>query len=99
MKSIYVNIIRRGGHVLVAACDADLLGKTLTDGGLEFYVSEKFYKGEKKSLEAAIEAIRHANSANLIGRDIVEKAVSEGLVHPKAILAISGIPHAQIIRI
>ncbi|MEM3018927.1 MAG: DUF424 family protein [Candidatus Bathyarchaeia archaeon] len=99
MKSIYVNIIRRGGHVLVAACDADLLGKTLTDGGLEFYVSEKFYKGEKKSLEAAIEAIRHANSANLIGRDIVERAVSEGLVHPKAILAISGIPHAQIIRI
>ena len=92
-------MIQRGRHLLVAACDANLLGKRLLEEQLEFYVNEKFYKGCKTTLDRAIIAIRHANSANLVGSNVVKKAICEGLVHPKAVLTISGVPHAQIVEL
>jgi hypothetical protein len=35
----------------------------------------------------------------MIGRNVVQKAVEKGYVHPEAILNIEGIPHAQIIKL
>ncbi|MFB0567142.1 MAG: DUF424 family protein [Candidatus Bathyarchaeia archaeon] len=35
---------------------------------------------------------------NMVGKHIVDRAVQEGLVHPEAILEISGVPHAQIVK-
>jgi hypothetical protein len=34
----------------------------------------------------------------MVGQKIVEKAIEKGLIHPEAVLKISGIPHAQIIK-
>jgi hypothetical protein len=36
---------------------------------------------------------------NMVGRNIVEKARERGLIHPDAVLDISGVPHAQIVRL
>jgi hypothetical protein len=46
-----------------------------------------------------MEIIRDAPNINLIGSLIVDEALKEGLVHPQAILDISGVPHTQIIRL
>jgi len=95
----YVNVIRREKHVLVAVCDAEILGKTFKHGKLTFEVRESFYKGAKMQIKEAIELIRTATNANLIGPNIVKAAIQEGLVHPQAVLNISGIPHAIIVRL
>ena len=94
----YVNIIRRYGQILVASCDADLLGKTLNHGKIKFEICPEFYGDSLLELEEVIKIIKKATIANLIGSNIVERAIKEGLVHPEAILLISGIPHAQIMR-
>jgi len=85
--------------VLLAACDEELLGKILRHGKLVFKVKEEFYKGPKMPVEGAIELIKESTIVNLVGTNIVNKAVEEGLVHPEAVLKISGIPHAQIVKI
>jgi hypothetical protein len=36
---------------------------------------------------------------NMIGKCIVDKAIQAGLVHPEAILKISGVPHAQLVKL
>ena len=36
---------------------------------------------------------------NMVGHQIVKKALEHGFVHPEAVLMIEGIPHAQIIKI
>lgn len=99
MPDAYVNIIRRGKEVLVAACDAEILGKTLRKGELVFEVRENFYGGYKMRIREAVGLIRGATTANLVGLNIVKTAVEEGLVHPDAVLVIAGVPHAQIVKI
>lgn len=94
----YINIIRRYRQILVAACDAELLGTTLKHGKIKFEICPEFYGDSLLEVEEAIEIIKKATIANLIGSNIVERAIKEGLVHPQAILHISGIPHAQIMR-
>lgn len=96
---VYVNVIKQGSHVLVAACDAELLGKTLKHGKISFEVRRSFYGGSLMQVEDAVELIRRATTANLVGSNIVKMVVEEGLVHPQAVLLISGIPHAQIVRL
>jgi len=99
LTEVYVNIIKQGHQVLVAACDVEILGRTLRKGKLIFEVRESFYKGSKMKVEEAMILIRSATTVNLVGSKIVTYAVKEGLVHPEAILVISGIPHAQIVKL
>jgi len=96
---VYANVRRWGQNVLLALCDADLLGTVLRDGRIVFEVREDFYKGLKISVEEAIDLIGQSTIINMVGKNIVRKALEKGLVHPQAILKISGVPHAQIVKI
>jgi hypothetical protein len=96
---VYVKVMRMGSQLLVAACDAGLLGKTLRFGKIVFEVRQDFYGGSLVTVREAMEIIRDAPNINLIGSLIVDEALKEGLVHPQAILDISGVPHTQIIRL
>ena len=96
---VSIKVMRMGGHLLVAACDADLLGKTLKFGKITFEVRRDFYEGSLVHVSEAMEIIRDAPNINLVGALIVDEALKEGLVHPQAILDISGVPHTQIIRL
>jgi len=95
---VYVKIRRWGSQVLLAACDADLLGKTFKDSDLVFEVKEEFYKGFKTNIEEAISLIEKSTIVNLVGSKIVKKAIERGYVHPEAVIEICGILHAQIIK-
>ena len=96
---VYVKIRRWGRQVLLAACDAEILGKTLKDSNITFEVSEKFYKGFKTSVDEAINLIEESTIVNLVGTNIVKRAIERGYVHPDAVIEICGIPHAQIVKI
>jgi len=87
-----------GHHVLLAACDADLLGRVLREGEIVFEVREDFYKGPKMSVDEAIDLMEKSTMVNMVGNCIVQKAIEKGLIHPEAVLNISGVPHAQIVK-
>jgi hypothetical protein len=88
-----------GGNVLLAICDADILGKTLKEGKIVFCIKEDFYKGAKVTVEEAVMMIANSTIVNLVGRNIVKKAIEHGYVHPEAVLNINGVPHAQIVKL
>jgi hypothetical protein len=95
----YVNLKRKGRNVVLAICDCNLLGRTLRDGKIVFHVKNEFYNGGKVSVEEAVGMIKNSTVVNLVGKNCVEKAISKGYVHPEAVLQISGVPHAQIIKL
>jgi len=99
MMEVYVKVMWMGRQCLVAACDADLLGKTLKFGRINFEVRREFYEGSLVNVREAVELIRNASNINLIGSKIISEALREGLIHPQAILDISGVPHTQIVRL
>ena len=95
---VSINVIKQGKQTLIAVCDLNLLGKTLKLGDIKFEVRRVFYGGSVVSVDEAMKLIKQGTAVNMVGSLIVKKAIEEGLVHPQAILDISGVPHAQIVR-
>ena len=95
----YTKLKKCGEYVLLAACDEELLGEILRDGKIVFKVGEEFYKGSKMPVEDAVALMNESTIVNIVGPNIVNKAIEKGLVHPEAVLNICGVPHAQILKI
>jgi hypothetical protein len=84
--------------LLVAACDADLLGETFAEGELSLTVTEEFYGGDEVDVDAAVAAIERADVANLVGAETVGAAVDAGVVDEATVLEVEDTPHAQLLR-
>ena len=97
--AVSVRVINQGKEVLVAACDADLLGRVLKFGKIDFPVRREFYGGEILTPEETLNHVREATTVNLLGEEVVGHAVRAGLVHPEAVIYVSGVPHAMIIKV
>jgi hypothetical protein len=94
-----MNLKKVGTNVLLCMCDAEILGRTLREGKIVFRVKEDFYKGAKVPVDEAVSLIEASTIVNMVGRNIVKKAIERGYVHPDAVLNIEGVPHAQIVKI
>ena len=94
-----MNLKKIGKTVLLAMCDAEILGKTLREGKIVFCVKEDFYKGSKVNVEEAVSLIKNSTIVNMVGKNVVKKAIARGYVHPDAVLNIQGVPHAQIVKL
>jgi len=96
---VYLNLKKVGQNVMLAVCDCELLGKTLKEGKIVFRIRDEFYNGRRATVEEAVGLIGNSTIVNLVGKCCVEKAISEGYVHPEAVIRIEGIPHAQIVKL
>ncbi len=83
--------------VLIAACDEDICGKTLTEGELEFFVNPRFYKDKSVTEKQLIGLLKHCTSANLVGEKAVRAGIKAEIVDESCIKKIAGIPHAQFV--
>ena len=83
---------------IIAACDSEILGKILIDKEreIEFKVSEEFYGSESFEWEEIVDSISNGRNVNLVGNNIVELAIKNGLIDPKNVIEINGVKHAQI---
>ena len=96
---MHLRVIHNKKGVIVAICDTGLLGETFRDGKKKLEVSPQFYGGTLCAIEQAMEALAHADIANLVGETTIQAAVSEGLVDCDAVIYFGKIPHVQIVRL
>ena len=94
---MYVKIHHSGDKVVIAICGEELVGKKISEGELVLDISERFYKGEKKSKEEVKKILENAENINLVGEKAVKFAKELGILNKESIVIIRGIPHAQII--
>ena len=94
--SIIGKIHRKGGDAVLAACDADVLGKTLKDGEMNVTVSEGFFGTEEVSEEEFIIMLGQSSTMNLFGERTIAIAVDAGFVDDDCIMMIDKVPHVQI---
>ena len=95
---VYVNLRRLGKQVLLAICDVEILGKTFQESDVVFEVRKDFYKGVKTSIDEALNLVEQSTIINLVGCNVVKKAIEKGYVHPEAVITICGVLHAQIVK-
>jgi uncharacterized protein len=94
-----MNLKKIGRNVLLTVCDIEILGRTLREGKIVFRVKEDFYKGARVDVEEAVSMIESSTIVNMVGKNVVKKAIEKGFVHPEAVLQIEGVPHAQIVKL
>ena len=98
MSEVYLRTISQSRDILVAVCDAEILGKTLEGGSTPFIVSERFYGGNSGSIEEALDAMKKATICNIVGKKIVGAAIEAGFVQEASVIYFGDIPHAQTIH-
>jgi uncharacterized protein len=83
---------------VVAACDAELVGRELPVGenGRTVTVSSHFYGERKVSREELLWALERATIANLLGARVLKLAEEAGHVAPGGAGTLGGVPHAEI---
>lgn len=85
--------------LMVAAADESVVGELFEEGEVRVDVDEEFYGTTTVPREEAIERLRNAAIANLVGEDAVEAGIEAGIVEEENVLRVSGIPHAQMVRL
>ena len=93
---MYIKAHTFGETLLVAICDRELIGQTLSDGALTLEVSEFFYKGEISTPTEVRDMLKRATSANLVGRRATKHALEGGFITEDNMLIIGGVPYAQM---
>jgi hypothetical protein len=93
---IRMKVYRQGRETLVAAADADLIGKTFREGKFKIEVGP-FYEGDVVSEETLVSELRLATIGNFVGTETVEAAMRAGFVSDAGVLWIDGVPHAQFV--
>jgi len=94
-NKIYIKVYTVQNEVLVAACDAELIGKTLKEGEIEFHVSKEFYADVLGDEELLKKHLVNATIANLVGHRAVKCGIEVGIIDKENVIKIAGIPHAQ----
>jgi hypothetical protein len=92
---IAMKIHKSKSEILVAACDADLLGKTFREGKLKIEVSPEFYDDTRVDKQIFIQNMGICTISNLVGQKTIDMAIEAGFIDDQCIIWIDGIPHAQ----
>ncbi len=95
---VVMRVHRVRAEFVVAACDAELLGRDLPVGtaGRTVRVSEQFYGEHVVSKEELLWALERATIANLLGERVLRFAREGGFLGPGGTGLLGGVPHAEI---
>src|SRR2546427_11843254 len=88
---IRINVYHQGKETLVAAADADLIGKTFREGKFKIEVG-KLYAADAVTEERFATEPRLATLGNFVGKETIDAAKEAGFVADDGILWINGGP-------
>lgn len=94
---IRLKVYEQGREIMVAACDAYLLGRTFREGELRLHVNPAFYDGMNVTREQFVSHLRLATIGNFVGDETVRVALEEGFIQESGVIRIDGVPHAQMV--
>ena len=97
-EGVVMRVHRVRAEFVVAACDAELLGRDLPVGesGRTVKVTSQFYGERRVTREEFLWALERATIANLLGERVLRLAAEGGFVTPEGTGTLGGVPHAEI---
>src|SRR2546425_9826210 len=93
---IRMKVYHQGKETLVAAADADLIGKTFRDGKFKIEVG-KFYEGDVVTEERFASELRLATIGNFVGKETIDAAKEAGCSAGRRILWVNGVAHPPVV--
>ncbi|MFX1380049.1 MAG: DUF424 domain-containing protein [Promethearchaeota archaeon] len=91
---VYLKIHIRGEIETIACCDEELLNQVYKEGNLRIEISNQFFGGKLINLEDAISVLKQAAYFNIVGENIINKAIACKLISLEGVRSINGVPMA-----
>lgn len=97
-RSFVVRTISSQSMRMVNICDEELLDKTVQSKNLKMHISKDYFGHELMSEQDTIDILRKCPMANLVGKRIIDKVISEKLASPNAVKTIEEVPFLMIYK-
>lgn len=94
--TLYCKLIQSTDFSILLCADKDIIGKTLSENGLEVEIKKEAYVGKKTSKKELAELLKNTGNVNLFGQKCVQAAIEAGFASEKMVKKIQGVPHLQI---
>lgn len=91
---VYLKIHLKHEIETIACCDEKLLNQVFKEGNLRIEISNQFFGGKLINLEDAIEILKEASYFNIVGENIISKAIDYKILPKEGIRSINGVPMA-----
>ena len=79
-------------NTMLNMCDAELIGKEVVDGELKIHISENYYGKQIIDEDEAVSLLKSASIMNLVGKETISLAISQGIGSESGVKIISEIP-------
>ncbi len=79
-------------NAMLNICDADLLGKKITEKELEVHISQSYYGEKIVEKEEAKTLLKNSSIINMVGKEIISLSTSLGIGSEDGIKEIDGVP-------
>jgi hypothetical protein len=79
-------------------CDADLLGKNITQGELTVNISKSYYGEKIVEKKEATQLLKNSSIINMVGKNTLSVSLGLGIGSEKGIKTIGGIPFLIVFK-
>ena len=83
---------------MINICDLNLIGKEINQGDFNISISKDYFYSEEITKEDAIKVLESSSIINLVGKDIVELALSLNLAKKNSVKIIENVPFLMIFK-
>jgi hypothetical protein len=91
---VYLKVHIKNDMETIACCDEELLNQVYKEGNLKIEISNQFFGGKLIDLEDAILILKDATCFNIVGEQIINKAIDCKLISIEGVRSINGVPMA-----
>ncbi len=98
MMQFSVKTTRYQKNSMLNICDAQLLGREITESDLKIHITEMYYGERFVHKEDAIELLQGASIINMVGRDTISLALDLKIGNEKGVREIDGVPFLIVFK-
>ena len=93
-----VKITEYQKNLMLNICDAELLGKSISENELTMKISEIYYGHEIIEIDEAKKLLESSNIINMVGKDTISLSLELGIGSENGIKKISGVPFLIVFK-
>ena len=86
-------------NMMLNICDAELLGKKITQDELNIHVSESYYGERFIEKKEAADLLKQSSIINMVGKETISLSIELGVGSENGIKTISGIPFLIVFNV
>ncbi|QLH11447.1 MULTISPECIES: DUF424 domain-containing protein [Nitrosarchaeum] len=85
-------------NLMLNICDAELLGKSISENELTMKISESYYGNEIIEIDEAKKLLESSNIINMVGKDTISLSLELGIGSENGVKKISGVPFLIVFK-